>query len=173
MYIRFAGHDVIRLGLRGGEPVRCGIFRSIHAVRDNPNTPDWLWQEIRRELDWFNENLPVPKAHVFWVRSQKRYRRQGLCWFRDDANDMINRIFGLRALIQEGGYPIDVMRSSRPGSILYRDTYQIVAKPDRTTHLIRGRSRLRGSPRSRLDLMSKMFQKCSISTEIRDNAIRV
>ena len=116
MYIRFAGHDVIRLGLHGGRPVRRGIFHSIPTVRDNPETPEWLRREIQRELAWFNDNLPVPKYDVFWVRSQKRYRRQGLCWFRPDAHSMIDRVFALRTLLQEGGYPIDIIRSNRPGS---------------------------------------------------------
>ena len=149
MYIRFAGHDVIRLGLRGGEPVRRGIFRSVYCVRDSPDTPDWLRDEIARELVWFNDNLPVPNGSVFWVRSRKRYRQQGLCWFRDDATEMIRRVFDLRALLQEGGYPIELMRTQRPGSILYRDAYQVVARPDRTSSPVRVRSRLRGSPRSR------------------------
>lgn len=50
MYIRFAGPSVIRLGLRDGHAVRCSIFNSVHIVRDNPDTPAWLRQEIGREL---------------------------------------------------------------------------------------------------------------------------
>ena len=145
MYVRFFGHATARLGLRGHPAVRTGIFGTAYPLSRNEGAPDWLRAEVRRELDGFETYLPVPSRSVFWVKSQRRWRRQGLCWFRPDAGTMISHAFNLRALIEDYGIPVDVVKSERPGSVLYRDDYQVVARPD--TYRIRPRPR--GWPRGR------------------------
>ena len=145
MYVRFLGHATAKLGLRGHPVVRTGIFGTAYPLSRNEGVPDWLRAEVRRELDWFETHLPVPGGGVFWVKSQRRWRRQGLCWFRPDAGVMISHAFNLRALIEDYGITVDVVKTERPGSVLYRDAYQVVARPD--TYRIRWRPR--GSPRGR------------------------
>ena len=145
MYVRFLGHATAKLGLRGQPVVRTGIFCTAYPLSRHEGAPDWLRAEVRRELDWFETYLPVPGGGVFWVKSQRRWRRQGLCWFRPDATAMISHAFNLRALIEEYGIGVDVVKTDRPGSVLYRDDYQVVARPD--TYRIRWRPR--GSPRGR------------------------
>jgi hypothetical protein len=49
-----------------------------------------LWAEI----EWFEQNLPVPIA--LWVKSRRRWRADGICWFQADAREMIARAFGSR-----------------------------------------------------------------------------
>ncbi len=57
-------------------------------------------------------------------RGRGRWRADGICWFVDDAREMIARAFGLAALIGECGVP-----TRHPGTVLYRDPWQIVAEP--------------------------------------------
>ena len=96
----------------------------------------WHWAEetpavlaIRRELDWFEDRLPVPRG--FGVRARGRTWSDGVCWFRDHAREMVAHAFTLAALIEDGGIPIDRLWTRDPGQILYRDPYQVVAKPER------------------------------------------
>ena len=98
----------------------------------------WLWRwgeespvlhAIRRELDWFEAQLPIPRR--FGVRAKGRTWSDGICWFRDHAREMVAHAFTLAALIEEGGVPIDRIWTRDPGQILYRDPYQVVAKPER------------------------------------------
>ncbi len=84
---------------------------------------------IRRELDWFNANLPVPKR--FGVKAKGRWWSDGVCWFRDSAGEMLGHAYALAALIEECGVRIDRLRSRDPGQILYRDDWQVVAMPER------------------------------------------
>ena len=84
---------------------------------------------IRRELDWFNANLPVPKR--LGVKAKGRWYRDGVCWFRDSAREMLGHAYALAALIEECGVRIDRVRSRDPGQILYRDDWQVVAKPEK------------------------------------------
>ena len=51
---------------------------------------------IRRELDWFNANLPAPQR--LGVKAKGRWFRDGVCWFRDSARDMLSHAHTLAAL---------------------------------------------------------------------------
>lgn len=88
---------------------------------------------IGHELDWFDANLPVPGWHAFRVKSRRCWRSDGICWFADSAREMIAHAFALAALLGECGIPVRKVATGRPGTILYRDDYQIVAKPDAAT----------------------------------------
>jgi sulfur carrier protein ThiS len=64
---------------------------------------------------------------------RRRVRADGICWFTDGAREAIARAFTLAALLRECGVPVTKVATHRPGQILYRDDYQIVAKPDEAT----------------------------------------
>jgi hypothetical protein len=88
---------------------------------------------LRAELNWFNANLPVPRRRAFQVKSCRAWRDDGICWFADDAREMIAHAFTLAALLGECGVPVRKVATARPGTILYRDDWQIVAKPEAAT----------------------------------------
>lgn len=93
------------------------------------DTPDPVLLALRRELDWFNEWLPVPRR--FGVVAKGRNWSDGICWFRDDAREMVGHAHVLAALLAECGVPIERNWTRDPGQILYRDRFQVVAKPER------------------------------------------
>lgn len=72
---------------------------------------------IRRELDWFNANLPVPSR--LGVKSKGRWWSDGVCWFRDGAGEVLRHGYILASLIEECGVRIDRIKSRNPGQILY------------------------------------------------------
>ena len=144
MYVRFLGHSVANLGLRGQPSVRKGIFQTAYPLSRHDGAPAWLRDALREDLDWFDAHLPVPGTGAFWVKSRRRWRRQGLCWFRPDAQPMISRAHHMRGLIEEFGIPVDVVKTDSPGSVLYRDAYQVVARPDTYRIIPRPRRSRRG-----------------------------
>jgi hypothetical protein len=106
----------------------CGLFGPAYACARNREVPAVLREALRAEIDWFEQYLPVPNR--FWIKSRRRWRADGICWFADDAREMIGRAFVLAALIHEAGVPARKVATRRPGTILYRDPWQIVAKPE-------------------------------------------
>ena len=118
-------------------PVRpgidCGLFDPAYACADDARVPEVLREALRAEIGWFKENLPVPKPGAFLVKSRKSWRSDGLCWFLDDAREPIARAFALAALLRECGVPATKVATRLPGQILYRDAWQIVAKPEEAT----------------------------------------
>lgn len=126
MYLRFVTPGAVT---RAG--VRPGLFGAAYALRD-ALWPDPLARAIDQELGWFGCHLPVPRgAHPFAVRARGVWRKDGVCWFRPqaEARDAIARAHVLAALLDDGGIPVERIAARHPGTILYRDAMQVVAKP--------------------------------------------
>mgnify|MGYP004190799489 CR=1 FL=1 len=129
MYLRFTvptahGGTVTRARLAPG-PFRI-VWRLLGDAEDKA---DPVLIALRRELDWFNDELPVPKR--FGVRARRRRWSDGICWFRDDAREMLAHMEALVCLVEECGVPVKRNWTRSLGQLLYRDRWQIVAMPDR------------------------------------------
>ena len=127
MYVRFI------VPSRGRRGVDHGLFRHARSSTEDSRVHEALREAIRLELDWFNANLPVPRQRVFLVKSRGRWLADGICWFLDDAREMIAHAFTLASLLRECGLPSAKVATRSPGQILYRDAWQIVAKPEEGT----------------------------------------
>jgi hypothetical protein len=128
MYVRFI--SPWPLTRRG---VDRGLFGPAGWCEGDPGVPEVLRRALRAEIDWFNQRLPVPPRRGFVVRSRKRWLSHGLCWFVAEAREPIAHAFALAALLGECGVPVTKVATRRPGQILYRDAWQIVAKPEEST----------------------------------------
>ncbi len=128
MYVRFhSPWAEVRHG------VHYGLFGPAYDHARHPGVAEGLRRALWHEIDWFEQHLPVPARRSFVVKSKKRWRSVGICWFVDGAREMIAHAFTISALLHECGVPVSKVATHRPGQILYRDAYQIVAKPDEAT----------------------------------------
>ncbi|MCB2089281.1 MAG: hypothetical protein KDD98_10710 [Sphingomonadaceae bacterium] len=125
MYLRFTVPGTVPRARVAPGPFR--IASDTYWEGDYDNHPVLI--AIRRELDWFNEWLPVPRR--FGVVAKGRVWSDGVCWFREDAHDAIEHASIMVALLRECGVPIERNWTRDPGQILYRDRWQVVAKPER------------------------------------------
>ncbi|HEX6374954.1 MAG TPA: hypothetical protein VFZ91_04460 [Allosphingosinicella sp.] len=126
MYVRF-----ITPWWRVRRGIDCGLFGPAYALARDREVPAVLREALWAEIVWFEDRLPTPSR--FCVKSKRRWRPHGICWFVDDAREMIARAFALASLIGECGVPATKVATRRPGQILYRDPWQIVAKPEAAT----------------------------------------
>ena len=127
MYVRFISPWRIRRG------VDQGLFGPAYDASRAPAVAEPLRVALRHELDWFEANLPVPARDRFRVRSRKVWRPDGICWFVDEAREAIAHAFAVAALLRDCGVEVVKVATRRPGQILYRDAWQIVAKPEEAT----------------------------------------
>jgi hypothetical protein len=111
--------------------IDCGLFGPAYALARDAEVLAMLREALWTELRWFEQHLPVPRR--FCVKSRGRWRSDGICWFVDEAREPIAHAFALAALIGECGVPARKAATRRPGTILYRDQWQIVAKPEAAT----------------------------------------
>jgi hypothetical protein len=70
-------------------------------------------------------HLPSPKC----LREERNER--AICWFKPDANQAIDKVRGLVALLEAKGLPVETITTADAGTVLYEDKWQVVAKPRR------------------------------------------
>lgn len=124
MYVRF-----ITPWWRLRRQVDCGLFGPAYSALRDERVAEALRVAISIQLDWFEAELPVPRCGSFRVKSRGRWYPDGICWFAGDADRMIAEAFILASLLREVGVPVRKVATHRPGTVLYRDPWQIVAKP--------------------------------------------
>ncbi len=107
-----------------------GIFQAAFKCRDDELLPDYLLIDLMNEVDWFKKHLPSPNERHFQYRGGDNI---GICWFRDDAQAMIRRARRMVNIMRAGDIWITESCTNKPGHILYRDDYQIIAKPEKST----------------------------------------
>ena len=125
MYVRFTVPGAVtRAGIAPGP-----FSAAYDLARRHWNTP--VGQALRHELDWFDDHLPVPRGrHPFAVRAKGHWHKDGVCWFRAEAREHVAHMHVMAVLIEDCGVPVTRRVSRHPGQVLYRDPYQVVAKPD-------------------------------------------
>lgn len=126
MYLRFTVPGTVTRARVAPGPFR--IASDLYW--DGTQEDDPVLVALRRELDWFNENLPIPKR--FGVVAKGVTWRDGVCWFRDDAREMLAHMQVLASLVAELDIPVTRHWTRDPGQVLYRDRWQVVAKPERS-----------------------------------------
>ncbi len=104
-----------------------GVFQACYRLRPEFDGYEEAW--LQRTLWWFDDYLAAPD----------RFSRPGrpscaaICWFRDSATIHIARIRDLTALLEHHGVITLMLRTDRPGYIVYEDRYQVAAIPFRET----------------------------------------
>lgn len=126
MYIRLVLPHYV--GRYGGE---AGFFHEAYELkRDKINVPKWLRKQLKQQLRWFDNNLAAPGRVV--LHFKRRNTIHGLCWFKPEAREHIDRARYVAWLMTEAGHPVREIRVNNPGQIFWRDEHQIVAKaPER------------------------------------------
>ena len=104
-----------------------GIFVVAYDLLENGKLADFERTEMRRTIDWFKSNLPIPGR---FVRSRKPHREdKGICWFKCSATDCMTHIRYLVQLVTEHDIAVRELRTDKPGYLIYEDDSQVVAEP--------------------------------------------
>ncbi len=52
---------------------------------------------------------------------------EAISWFKGSAQEMISKFRDLISILEQHDYPVRMLKTERPGQILYEDEFQIVA----------------------------------------------
>lgn len=86
------------------------------------------WEEI---YDWFRKNLDAPPR---FTRSSRPHAKPiAISWFKDTAVEHIRRMRVLAEILRDHGLICDVIRTQRPGYVVFEDEHQVAAEPFRET----------------------------------------
>jgi len=107
--------------------VELGAFMAASTLEDDVRTTDEDRGLIRSTIEWFNAHLPEP---VRLSRSRRRNaHNKAISWFRPTAVEDIDRMTSLVNVLKRYGYPVEIIRTTRPGYVVYEDEFQVVAVP--------------------------------------------
>ncbi len=126
MYLRFVQLNVVE-----GMKARSGIFSAAYELRNARNVDPHTHKQLEDLLAWFRQNLAIPSR--FTRSSSKGADRPsvtyGLSWYKPSAKVHLDKSYELSALLQQNGYFIEIIKTTRLGYVLYEDEHQIVAEP--------------------------------------------
>ena|SRR5438045_6539459 len=121
-FVRFVIRD-----LDGDSGRRQGLFQALADLHDRGE----LLPEEQRTYDetynWFRKNLRKPRS---FTRSSKPHAKKvALSWFKDTATEHVQRMRGLATILGAHGIPTEMLRTNRPGYVVYEDQHQVAAEP--------------------------------------------
>lgn len=98
-----------------------GLFVVSHELLDSGDLSPEESAQIRRVLRWFNLNLPSPSSIGARV----------IFWFKSDADQCLEKMWELKAVLEYHGYLVEVQKVRQLGNIVYEDEFQVAAFPSR------------------------------------------
>lgn len=108
-----------------------GVFHAADELRRRDILADEECARLNGLLRWFNRRLRVPHR---LSRSRRAHAcGKAICWFKPDARLHVARVRELAALLERHGVTTDLIRTARPGYVVYEDDYQVAAVPFRDT----------------------------------------
>jgi hypothetical protein len=106
---------------------REGLFQAASALRDSNTLTDYEADELAAIRAWFNHHLEAPDRFSRSSKSQPHH--EAICWYKDSAKEHISRMHEMCRILREHGILTHVVKSERPGYIVYEDDHQVAAVP--------------------------------------------
>ena len=122
MYVRFVVHELDEDSGR-----KKGVIQALVELADNKTLDMHENAAFEDTYGWLVENLKEPYQ---FSRSKKYHAKNvALSWFKDSAVEHIAKMRSLIAILDTHGLQVEMLRTSRPGYIIYEDEFQVVAEP--------------------------------------------
>ena len=123
MYLRFIGNEI------NPETGRHkGIFTLVSELRESNNLLPYEEELVKEFTHWFNTHLPVPDR---FTKKKNSYHRNVISttWFKDSAREIMAKVWEVVHVLEAHSITVEVIRSEKPGYIVYEDEFQIVVEP--------------------------------------------
>jgi hypothetical protein len=104
---------------------KLGTFQLASDLRDQSDLPVYACDELKRNLKWLKIYLKSPDV------LKHEQKRRANAWFKPEAVEPLKRICAIKAVLEEFGYHIDMIKSDDVRNTIYEDGWQAVAKPGR------------------------------------------
>ncbi len=122
MLVRFV---IERRDPRSGR--RQGLFHAAISLRDSGLLSAQDDDALEDIWAWFNKNLERPERLALSPRPHAK--SQALSWFRDTATNHIAKMRAFAEILERYDIAVQMIRTDRPGYVLYEDEFQIAAYP--------------------------------------------
>lgn len=110
-----------------GSGRRRGVLHAAARLRESDQVSATDRQHLRDLADWFEEHLERPTT--FAISSRPHAKAQALSWFKHTAVRHIARMREFAQILGTYGVVVEVIRTRRPGYVVFEDEYQVTAYP--------------------------------------------
>ncbi len=101
-----------------------GFFATAYKCRDALDCGSVIHTWIEEALAWFQEHLDAPEY----------LPERAIFWFRADSDRCQEAAWSLAHALRENGETVLVLRTRRPGRVVWEDEDQVAAIPFRDRH---------------------------------------
>jgi hypothetical protein len=122
MFIRFVVH---KLDPDSGR--RQGIFQAAAVLRDSDQLSASDISALDDLAEWFSKNLEKP-THLD-ISTRPHGKAQAISWFKSSATQHIGKMREFQLILEHYDIAVDVLKTKRPGYVVYDDKFQIAAYP--------------------------------------------
>jgi hypothetical protein len=120
MFIRFVIH---KNDIDSGR--RQGLFQALAELEEHGSLNEHDLEHYLEIYDWFRKNLRKPRSFMRSAHAKK----VALSWFKDSAVQHINKMHALAQILTAHDVMVHVLRTERPGYVVYEDDFQVAAEP--------------------------------------------
>ncbi len=104
-----------------------GLFQAAFALRQRGAFSETEEAHLKEIREWFNEHLEKPTA---FSRAKRPHAvNRAISWFKDTATEHIKRMYEFAAVLEMHDVTVKVVKTPRPGYVVYEDDFQVVAEP--------------------------------------------
>ncbi len=105
--------------------MQSGVVTELRLLKESGDLPDYEHDHVEELFTWLNDNLPCPPFQ------DSSWGRDGISWFKPSATAFITHFREMIAILEEHGRFVRMFSTTDPGTILYEDTFQVVAMSPR------------------------------------------
>jgi hypothetical protein len=102
-----------------------GVFQRAYDLYHSGKLEPDDASRLEDVLNWFERNLPLP--------DRSKIHPRAIFWFKPAAGEPARRIWQLAARVKKHEATVQLLKTRRPGYILYEDDFQVAAVPFRDT----------------------------------------
>lgn len=84
--------------------------------------PDYHVDYAQEIFERLNRDMPCPPFR------KNGWNADHVCWFKDTAKEWIWVFREVIAILEDSDFQVATLTTSRPGMIVYKDNFQVVAK---------------------------------------------
>jgi hypothetical protein len=124
MYLRFVVSEIDEDSQK-----ELGVFHAVGNLRKAGKLHPHEEEQHDLIREWFNVNLDKPTRFTASRPPFYRKKRKAISWFKHTADEHLDRVRALVAILQDHGVSVRMIKAHRVGYVVYEDKYQIVAEP--------------------------------------------
>ena len=106
-----------------------GVFHAVRELRDEQKLQSYEEEQHDAVIQWFNEHLKKPTRFTASKPPFYRKKNRAISWFKDTAQEHLDRLWVLVAILENHGISVQILKTNRIGYVVYEDEFQIVAEP--------------------------------------------